>query len=220
MELESVQIGTDDVAATTAAYELLLGVPPVEGPLGPRFALGVGAIDVVRGEAGVASVRLLTDEETVTEGATDFHGLAVLVERRAAVEEQPRPAAAIAIDHVVVNTSDVERAILLWRDRSGLRLALDREFPQRGLRLVFFRSGGITLEIAGVLGATPESGAPDRFWGVAYRVPDLPACRERLLTSGVSVSEIRAGHKRGTIVATVRSHTAGVPTLLIASDSV
>lgn len=122
-------------------------------------------------------------------------------------------AAAIdGIDHVVVMTTDAEGAIDLYRERLGLRLAFDRTFEQRGLRLLFFRIAGITVELAAPLGA---SAAPDRFWGISYRVLDIDAARARLAAAGFDVSEIRAGHKPGTRVCTVRSETHGVATLLI-----
>jgi len=124
-------------------------------------------------------------------------------------------AAARAIDHVVVQTADPERAITFWRDRAGLRLALDRPFPERGLRLLFFRSGGITLEYASPHPPPAVRDVPDRFHGLSYRVADLPGHRARLVAAGFDVSEVRAGMRPGTRVATVRSGTAGVPTLLL-----
>jgi len=39
--------------------------------------------------------------------------------------------------------------------------------------------------------------------------------RTRLLDDGFDVSTVRDGNKRGTLVATVRAGTEGVPTLLI-----
>jgi len=117
-----------------------------------------------------------------------------------------------------VHTVDPVRAIALWRDRLGLRLALDREFPDRHLRLLFFRSGGITLEYACPLPVPAGERVSDRLYGVSYRVPDLVARRQRLLASGVDVSEVRRGMRPGTSVATVRSGTAGVPTLLLQVD--
>ncbi len=122
-------------------------------------------------------------------------------------------AAAIdAIDHVVVMTSDAEAVIALYRDRLGLRLAFDRTFEQRGLRLLFFRIAGITVELAAPLGA---AAAPDRFWGISYRVRDIDAARARILAAGFDVSDVRPGHKPGTRVCTVRRETHGVATLLI-----
>ena len=136
------------------------------------------------------------------------------------ISEMPTPTAGsaaggvTAIDHVVVHTSDPERAIAHWRDRLGLRLALDRTFPERGLRLLFFRSGGLTLEYAHALDGTLGS-SDDRVYGVSYRVSDAEAVRARLAADGLDVSEVRAGMKPGSTVVTVRSGTAGVPTLLI-----
>jgi hypothetical protein len=106
-----------------------------------------------------------------------------------------------------------------WRDGGGLRLALDREFPARGLRLLFFRSNGITLEYATPLPPPDGAAGADTLWGVSYRVTDLAARRERLLAAGVDVSELRTGMKPGTTVVTVRSGTAGVPTLMIQPDT-
>ncbi len=118
------------------------------------------------------------------------------------------------LDHVVVTTSDPEGAIALYRDRLGLRLALDRRFEQRGVRLLFFRIGGVTVEIAAGL-AAPATGEGDRLWGVAHRVADVEAARRRLADQGFDVSDVRAGNKPGTRVCTVRSRTCGVATLLI-----
>lgn len=121
-------------------------------------------------------------------------------------------AAVDGIDHVVVMTSDPEAAIALYRDRLGIRLAFDRTFEQRGLRLLFFRIHGITVELAAPLGA---AAAPDRFWGISYRVHDIDAARTRVAAAGFDVSDVRPGHKPGTRVCTVRAETHGVATLLI-----
>jgi catechol 2,3-dioxygenase-like lactoylglutathione lyase family enzyme len=212
MQLDSVQIGAPDVDETAAAYRLLLGVEPA--PLlggGVRFQLGRGAVELAPGDPGVRAIRFV-GERPATWPAS-FHGVAVLLDAAPAVAPEA-PAAAPAIDHVVVQTPDPERAIALWRDRVGLRLALDRVFPERGLRLLFFRSGGITLEFAAAHPPGAPEG-PDRLWGVSYRVPDLAAARERLVAAGVDVSAARAGIRPGTSVASVRSGTAGVPTLLL-----
>jgi hypothetical protein len=101
----------------------------------------------------------------------------------------------------------------------GIRLALDRVFADRGLRLVFFRSGGITLEYATPHPAAAEPRPRDRLYGLSYRVRDLGRHRDRLLAAGVDVSEIRVGIRPGTSVASVRSGTAGVPTLLLQLDA-
>jgi len=211
MELDSVQVGAGDVAAAVAAYRLLLGVEPVPLPGGAwRFPLARGAIEVEAGAPCARSVRFVGAADV---GPDRYHGLPVTV--AAAPASAAPPDAGISIDHVVVQTPDPERAIALWRDRLGLRLAFDRAFAERGLRLLFFRSNGMTLEFAAPHPPLAERDGPDRLYGVSYRVTDLEARRARLVAAGVDVSAIRPGHKAGTVVASVRSGTAGVPTLLL-----
>ena len=51
-----------------------------------------------------------------------------------------------AMDHVVVSTSDPERAAALYGARLGLDMALDRSHPDWG-RLMFFRCGDLIVEV-------------------------------------------------------------------------
>ena len=117
----------------------------------------------------------------------------------------------------------VPRWEALYGDGLGLRLALDRTFPKWGARLLFFRVGGITLEVAASI-ATDEGDAEekplvsserDRLSGLSFRVRDAGAARARLEASGFDVSEVRDGRKPGTRVFTVRDGTCGVPTLVL-----
>lgn len=215
MRLAGVRIGSEDLAAAIGAYELLLGVPgsPLAGA-GMRFRLGRGRVDVVGGGRGLGAVCFAAEPGEA--GLQTAHGIDVVVEPEDDAPGPPEPAP--AIDHVVVHTVDPARAIALWRDRVGLRLALDREFRERNLRLLFFRSGGLTLEYACPLPIPAGEPGSDRLHGVSYRVPDLVARRDRLLAGGLDVSEVRRGMRPGTTVATVRSGTAGVPTLLLQVD--
>jgi catechol 2,3-dioxygenase-like lactoylglutathione lyase family enzyme len=123
------------------------------------------------------------------------------------------------IDHAVVRTSDADAAIALYRDGIGLRLALDRSFPEWGMRLVFLRVGAVTVEIAQPLQVSrsePElPKGTDRLWGLSWRVPNADAARARLVESGLDVSEVRVGRKADTRVVSVKDGTCGVPTLLI-----
>jgi methylmalonyl-CoA/ethylmalonyl-CoA epimerase len=111
----------------------------------------------------------------------------------------------------------MEAAKTLWASTLGARLALDRTFPERATRILFFRLRDITIEISGGARQTEEGiGKPDRFWGLAWGVDDLDAACARLRGAGVEVSEPRTGIKPGTRVATVKGeHTHGVATLLI-----
>jgi catechol 2,3-dioxygenase-like lactoylglutathione lyase family enzyme len=126
------------------------------------------------------------------------------------------PVASIqALDHVVVMSGAVEATRDFYRDGLGIRLALDRSFEHRGVRLLFFRLGGVTIEIGGRLDASPDAAAADRFGGLAWQVADIDAIHSRLRADRFDVSEIRDGNKPGTRVCTVRDPVHGVPTLLI-----
>lgn len=127
----------------------------------------------------------------------------------------PKDAVVTGIDHVVVRTSDADAAITLYRDGLGLRLALDRSFPDWGMRLVFLRVGGVTVEIAQPLRDAQHPGPTDQVWGLSWRVPNADAARTRLAKAGLEVSEVRSGRKPGTRVVSVKDGTCGVPTLLI-----
>ena len=216
MRIDGVRIGARDVSEAAARYAVLLGTGPEPTAAGRlRFQLARGVIELEAGEPGVRSAVFAREpgDPEWPDGAGAYHGLDIRVEASGATAAAPH--VSTAIDHVVVFTPDPARAIALWRDRLGLRLAFDREFPARGLRLLFFRSGGLTFEFACALPAPADGSAPDRFHGVSYRVADVAAHRATLLAAGFDVSEVRPGHKTGTQVATVRSGTSEVPTLLI-----
>jgi catechol 2,3-dioxygenase-like lactoylglutathione lyase family enzyme len=219
VRLDGVQLSVADVDEAAHAYAVLLGVEPSPAEGGVRrFQLLRGAVEIEPGDAGLRAVRFVREPGeagTWPRGVEEYHGLRVELTAAPAPPLPIRLAAVQAIDHVVVRTPDAERAIALWRDRLGLRLAFDRAFPARGLRLLFFRSGGITFEFATAHPPPEDRRGPDLLWGVSYRVADLAAHRERLLGAGLDVSELRPGNKAGTTVASVRSGTAGVPTLLL-----
>jgi catechol 2,3-dioxygenase-like lactoylglutathione lyase family enzyme len=117
-----------------------------------------------------------------------------------------------SMDHVVVSTSDPERAAALYGARLGLDMALDRSHPEWG-RLMFFRCGDLIVEVAHRPGK--DAGPIDRLHGISWRVANADATRARLVAAGLDVSEVRTGRRPGTRVMTVKSGTCGVPTLLI-----
>jgi catechol 2,3-dioxygenase-like lactoylglutathione lyase family enzyme len=120
-----------------------------------------------------------------------------------------------ALDHLVINTPNPDRAMALYGAKLGLRLALDRSAPEWGVRLIFFRTGGLTVEIAHRLGQGEDPAAPDSFWGLTWRVGDIEAAHDRLAKLGFNVSDVRTGRRAGTRVFTVRDGTLNVPTLFI-----
>jgi len=120
-----------------------------------------------------------------------------------------------AIDHVVILSAAPDQTRAFYRDGLGLRLALDKSFEARKVRLLFFRVGGVTIEVGARLGGQAQPDGLDRFGGLAWQVPRADAIQARLRSEGFDVSEVRDGHKPGTRVCTVRDPVHGVPTLLI-----
>jgi catechol 2,3-dioxygenase-like lactoylglutathione lyase family enzyme len=206
-----------------------------EGPVG--FALGTDDADALAAALrarGLAAGDPLPGEGRETASGAVRHWRNVMLPREAArgilvfgIEHRSPPdalplvapddpAAAVAgIDHVVVRTDAPEAAIAFYGEGLGLRLALDRTFEAWGARLLFFRIGGITIEVAAPARPPVTPAAEDRLWGISWRVPDAGAARARLAAAGFDVSELRPGRKPGTRVCTVRGPTHGVATLLI-----
>ena len=116
------------------------------------------------------------------------------------------------LDHVVINTNDPDGLISLYRDIYGIRLALDQTVEKWGGRMLFFRLNHTTLE---VIGKEDNEEPQDSFWGLAWVVKDIAATYNRLIVEGLEVTEIKDGRKPNTLVATVKSHTCNIPTLLI-----
>ena len=55
----------------------------------------------------------------------------------------------------------------------------------------------------------------DKVWGRAWEVQSIKETHKRLLDEGVDITPIKEGIKENTLVATIKSHTHNVPTLLI-----
>ncbi len=202
---------------------LAFGTDDAEICAGALRGRGIGAGDPVESEGRErdgerrSRWRIVSLPESQTRGVTLFcvEPLEGLDSLAAAEVVGDHKSCAVGLDHVVIQSADPDATIALYRDRLGLRLALDRTFPERGVRLVFFRLGGVTLEVAARVGAAPDGDVPDRLWGLAWQVGDADAARARLAGLGVDVTDVRSGNKPGTRVCTVRGEPLGVPTLLI-----
>lgn len=120
-----------------------------------------------------------------------------------------------AVDHLVLQSGDADDCIRLFRDKLGLRLALDQEVPEWGGRMLFFRFGKMTLEVIHNLTEPPKE---DFFWGITYLCKDIDQTIAALDERAVAHSPIRAGRKPGTRVATVKSHCLKLPTLLVSPE--
>jgi len=223
--LDHVRVGASDPAAAAADYARLLAVPAepstrCEGAWQLQIgATGLLLVPVGEGAEGMQALVFAGAHEAPVE--TETRGITIEVDPACPLPVPPQRSlspGAQRLDHAVVLTTDHEAALRLYGDRMGLRLALDRSFPQRGVRILFFRLDGVTIEVAGPL--DPPSGSPtDRFGGLAWQGADLVSWHDRLGSEGFAVSPHRAGHKAGTRVCTVLEGTSGVPTLLIGPDA-
>jgi catechol 2,3-dioxygenase-like lactoylglutathione lyase family enzyme len=118
-----------------------------------------------------------------------------------------------ALDHLVIETSDADDFIKRYSKQMGLKLLLDQTIDKWGVRQLFYRVGGVTLEVISKIDS--EEQQADSLWGLAYRAPDIEKLQQRLLQSGVNISELRVGRKKGTTVATPKSNTLNIASLFI-----
>ena len=116
------------------------------------------------------------------------------------------------LDHLVINTNDADGFIKIYKEIYGIRLALDKVIDAWNKRMLFFRLNKTTIEVIEEKGASPSV---DKLWGLAWSVKNLNQTHARLKKAGVDISEIKPGIKENTKVATVKSHTHNVSTLLI-----
>ncbi|HYB98957.1 MAG TPA: VOC family protein [Candidatus Limnocylindrales bacterium] len=200
--------------------------------------------DVDEGQGQDVDTRAIRQWRRITLPIDRTRGVLLFaIEHLSPVEALPRAAtvgdeaaSVYALDHAVVQTRDAEAARHLYGDELGLRLALDKTFADWGTRLMFFRVGGVTIEVASMLqpagdgegaaaagamagatdadasGPTPDE---DRLWGLSYRVGNADAARARIAAAGFDVSEVRPGRRPNTRVFSVRNKTCGIPTLML-----
>lgn len=206
-------------------YALALGTPDVDETARALRKAGIDVVDPADGEGVDAATgarrswRNAMAPPKATNGARLF-----FISHQSSPDALPLAAVSAAggshvtrLDHTVVLSADMEASRHVWKDQLGARLALDRTFPDRHTRILFFRLGDITIEISGGSEQTKEGmGKPDRLWGLAWGVDNLQATCDRLTADGIDVSGPRAGIKPGTLVASAKgAATHGVATLLI-----
>ncbi|HET8939881.1 MAG TPA: hypothetical protein VFN67_40855 [Polyangiales bacterium] len=236
--VDHVAIAVEDWDAALRCYAQLLGQPvPAELPwLGRRavvFALSNARVVLHEGSGGLLSLALGVRDgaacvrqlaaagmraPALSEGLWQLEpehsrGVQLQLVQRAALELPAANSFASdrveALDHVVIRSAAPEQAAALYGGALGIRLALDRELA--GKRMLFFRTGGVTLEVI--------ADTTDGFYGLAYRVRNLAAVHARLTAAGFTLTELRDGRKKGTQVFSVRASTCGVPTLFIRDAS-
>ncbi|NNL86519.1 MAG: VOC family protein [Myxococcales bacterium] len=232
--LDHVELAVHDLEAAIEAWAAFLGCRPT--PLcGASFRFERSGIDLVEAPGMPEGLRALVfgcDDlaaslaelsrrgvdcaaSTVRDAARgDFVRLR---ERAASDPSGAPPADASAVrflDHVVVRTSDPDAARAFYEGGLGLRLPLDRSFPQWNARMMFFRSAGVTVEVTAALDAAGPA-RPDSLYGLAFRVDAVAAAAERLRAAGFSPGAPRPGRKQGTHVFEVADAPSGVPVLIL-----
>lgn len=241
----NITIGTANLELATQEYEQLLGRLPSRCDAdSSEFHLSNLALRIVRsGQSGITELGfraeelertrvrmgrfgLIADADTEEARVSRKHKLLADKTRAlnlsitdAAHEVEERDSDAkndiiSGLDHIVIQSDAPERTAFLLGCQLGLDMRLDRTNEAWNARLLFFRCGDAIVEVFHPLKAK-ERLDDDRFFGITWRVGDIHAAHKRLRASGVAVSEIRTGRKPGTAVCTIKSHTAGVPTLLI-----
>ena len=203
--LKSLIFSTDDINEARSTFDRR-GLKPDEIVAGE-------SLDPSSGKS--RSWSRIRMDETATHGVRIF-----TLQRRPndpLVYKAGTPDAMSGLDHVVINTANPDRAAALYGARLGLRLALDRSNPDWDMRLMFFRAGGLTIELAHKI-SVGQGNQPDKLWGLSWRVPDIEAAHARLMDANFAVTSIRAGRRAGTKVFTVRDGTIGVPTLVLSAE--
>ena len=122
------------------------------------------------------------------------------------------PSSVRKLDHLVIQTNDADGLIKIYRDVFNLRLALDKIVERWKVRILFFRLNKTTLEI---VEKPDDQPANDKLWGLTWDIENIEQAHQRLVSEGVDVTSIKKGIKENTLVATIKSHTHNVPTLLI-----
>ena len=119
-------------------------------------------------------------------------------------------------NQIIIYTPAIESLKNLLSDKLGIRLALDKtfNFGEKDTRMMFFRIGGVTLEVIENIDIKSIA-----FGGVGWHSDNIPSCHKRLMLSDFNLSEIRKGRKPGTIVSTVKDAPLMIPSIIIGLDN-
>ena len=175
--IDRIVLTVPDLEASCADYRRLTGSSawPVAQPAGRRAAwigLDNTVLELEEGDVERASVSGIVFrsveagyEPLPLANELDLH-IACCDGEATGEFRQSQPAAQcdrFKVDHLVLRTRDAEACIALVTDRLGVRLALDKTVPEWGGRMLFFRTGHLTLE---VIEAEQEMPSRDRVWGI------------------------------------------------------
>ena len=127
------------------------------------------------------------------------------------------PGAVSGIDHLVITSSEAQRALALYGAKLGMPLLADHSFAANQSRLLSFAVGGVRLEVS-LRNSSEAQPVADRIWGLTWETQDIELAHRRMQAAGLGISEIRVGMRAGTRVFTVRKGALEIPTLILARN--
>jgi hypothetical protein len=156
---------------------VLLADPPERWQaLGLDLGEGVGGVRLefgADGGRGIVGLRVRGLQTGSIDGLAVHAGHA---DAAAGEGEGTHPLGAIAVDHVVARTPDLERTLCALQ-AAGLELRRTRDAGPDA-RQGFFNLGTAVLEVVGP--REPDGDGPASFWGLVLVVSDLDAAAEHL----------------------------------------
>lgn len=212
-ELRSLIVGDDPEAWSVAGFTVD----------GDTTVLGAVTIRLVGGpERGVLGWELAGVDDGTEEAATGstaggIDGIAT------SSTDEPRPVPVVhpngvsRLDHVVINTPDIERTIAALRT-TGFETRRTRDVPGTDppRRQVFLWAGEPILEVVGPV--TPSGDGPASIWGLALTTDDLDGAVDLL---GPDLSAPKDAVQPGRRIATVDTRSLGIsPGLALMSPHV
>ena len=115
------------------------------------------------------------------------------------------------VNQLVIQTKDPDTIKEIFEGKLSIRLALDKTFKKWAGRMLFFRLGGVTLEV--IEGKDIKQNS--EYFGIGWHADNYNKCYDDLINDGFRLSEIRAGRKEGTLVSTLKEPILNIPTILI-----
>jgi catechol 2,3-dioxygenase-like lactoylglutathione lyase family enzyme len=194
--------------------ELVVGDPPEAWAaagfsVDPDGTCRIGAVRVrLAGPDGGRHVRAWSVRDVQGGPPADVDGVPTAASHRPAPEPAGHPNGAVAIDHVVLRSPDVDRTVAAVT--AGLGLDVRRVRHAGGdppVRQVFFRLGEVVLELIGPEEPDPEDRRPARLWGLAHTVADLDTTAAVL---GDRLGPVRPAVQAGRRIATLRHRELGM----------
>ena len=196
-ELRRLLIGDDPASWVRAGFSVEDRSTTI-GSIGLRFV----EPEHHGGRTGILGWEL-TDIE---DGSID--GLMSIATSDEAPEPVEHPNATSRIDHVVINTPDLDRTIGSLRG-FGFSPRRTRDVPGTDRRQVFLWAGETILEVVGR--AEPNGNGPATIWGLALTTDDMDRAVEAL---GPNLTPPKDAVQPGRRIATIKTGDLGIPTAL------